>query len=119
VSRTCELHCGNLLVAIVHEPFESGSTWFGSVRVTLQAGDGAHAARVLQFIAFTIDWHARVERDPAHPPDPEEFDRFTDLVDSGVWFTRWPDGHEEPIGQAPAFAPGGEVSWFIQSQSPA
>jgi hypothetical protein len=86
------LSFGELIVGQIKDPFCSDDTWHGTLECQLQAGDGPHARRVLDFIAFCEDWNERVERDEPTAGNPAEFDAFSDVVDSGLWEVRTETG---------------------------
>ncbi len=103
-----ELWSGGLLVGRVKGVIESDATWHGVLERTVAAGQGAAAARVVEFIAFSEEWNERVRR--GEDPDPGEFGRFADLVESTTWRVGGL-GAVRRISKAPVFFAGDEVTW--------
>jgi hypothetical protein len=89
-------------VGIIYDAFCSDNTWFGRFTGT----EGA-APRVTEFIAFCIDWHARIE---APETEAREFDAYADVLRDGRSSLRGTSSSRS-IVEAPVFFPGGDVTW--------
>jgi len=107
------LSFGQLIVGQIKDPFCSDDTWHGNFDCQLQPADGPLAQRVLEFIAFCEDWNERVERDEPSAGDPAEFDRYSDVVDSGLWEVQTETGERHRLESAPLFVRGAELSWRL------
>jgi hypothetical protein len=64
--------------------------------------------RLQDFIAFCEGWHARL--DSGEDVDASEFDRFSDVLTSGLWATEARDGTIRAVHEAPVFYDS-EVTW--------
>jgi hypothetical protein len=108
-----ELWYGTILVGHVMRAFCSDDTWYGEFEP--EGGDFAEGdptrRRLSDYIRLCEDWNDRCYHDPGNPPDADEFDAFSDVIDSQEWFARTPGGDLLAIDRAPVFRPGGAVSW--------
>lgn len=98
------------VIGAVRDPFHSDDTWYGVLDRTIKP-IGEAASRLIQFIEFCEDWNDRNLADPEHPPDPAEFDRFSDLIESELWVIKGGDGMDAQILKAPVFFASGEITW--------
>jgi hypothetical protein len=103
------------MIGHIRDVHFSDDTWYGSFEGAPRSQESPLLARILDFISFSEDWNGRVERNPANPPDASEFGRYSDLLTSGLWFTRSPQGDASHIAEAPVFFSGGEVTWRTQA----
>jgi hypothetical protein len=106
---------GTMLVGQIKEAFSSDATWHGVFEPQVDPADGPVARRVWEFIEFCERWNDRVRASPEEPPDATEFDRYTDVLKSGLWRTKDALGQENQIAEAPVFFRGGEVSWHLEN----
>ena len=108
-----ELYFGSILVAHVASVFCSDDTWYGvfEPEAAEQVESSPVLRRLYEFIKFCVDWNDRHYRNPGDPPDADEFDAFSDVIDSDSWFARTPQGDTLLIDHAPVFQPEGAVSW--------
>lgn len=112
-----QLYYDRLLIGDITAPFLHQGTWFGGFHQIIAAQDGPSAQRVCDFVVFCQAWHARLH-DGANC-EASEFDQFTDLLRSGLWFTRDAGGAAANIDEAPLFMDG-EISWRLKPvESPA
>jgi len=107
-----QLFYDNLLVGDIAAPLLHQGTWFGDFRQVVATQDSTLAQRVCDFIAFCREWHARLATQASC--EASEFDQFSDLVRSGLWFTRDADGVAARIEEAPVFTDG-EISWRLKN----
>jgi hypothetical protein len=117
---TCQprrLFCSGLAVASLTGAFSSDRTWYARFRLELDQPQIDLARRILEFVELSKDWNDRIVRNPAAPPDPAEFDVFSDLVNSNCWTAECDDGQLHPIAEAPVFFKEGEVSWRFMEGS--
>jgi hypothetical protein len=113
-----EIWYGSVRVGRVRDAFFTDATWYGVFETTLRPDDGGLPARLDDYIRFCIDWNRRT-RDNADPPDADEFDRYADVLETGRWFTRTPEGATRPIDIAPVFfEEGDEVTWRMPDEQP-
>ena len=110
------LRYADVPVGVIQGVFESDNTHYGTIELTL-GEQTALQARIREFIAFSIEWHGRLERNQESPPAPEEFDRFNDLISAGQWRVRRSDGTEHKVWQAPVFLADGEITWSPNAES--
>jgi hypothetical protein len=115
LSEPCELLCRGVLVGLVRQTLLSDNTWYGRIEFRLHEGMGEVRDRMSSFVSFCEDWHDRLNRHPENPPDAAEFEKFGELLQTGSWILRDNEGRNHPIGQAPVFLKGGEISWFFAS----
>lgn len=99
------------VVGQITDVFFSDHTWFGSFHSSVAKDGQRVTARVIQFIEFCRDWNSRVESNPHDPPDPAEFDQYSDLLKSGLWSVKSAQGDVWQINEAPVFSRDGDVSW--------
>jgi len=81
---------------------------------TISPGDGHIQERLLSFIEFSEEWNERTKRNEAASPD--EFERYGDMLRSGLWLVKTRDGASERIETAPVFFRNGEISWQVEGQ---
>lgn len=111
------LVCQGCLVGDIDDPFFSDGTWYGSLTLRIGEAGNPPARRILEFISFSEEWNEATSRDLDDPPDASEFDRFSDLIQDGLWRAKCADGTERPIAAAPVFVKGGEISWQFEGDS--
>jgi hypothetical protein len=102
------LRYGPHVVGEVTEPFCSDDTWFGGFTLVAYPAVSAIPARLCEFVEFSRSWHARIKS--GLEPEGSEFDRFKDLLSSGLWRVELPNGDAQEIAEAPVFVED-EVSW--------
>jgi hypothetical protein len=102
------LRYGSVNVGDIGDAFCHQGTWFGTFQRKISGKCGPVEQRLCDFITFCEEWHARLRAGGV--PDALEFDKFSDLLGSGLWQIEAPDGSLTPIEEAPVFAEG-EVSW--------
>lgn len=90
-----QLWYGDMLVADLHQMFPHQGTWFATYDLKIAPGQGALQDRVLEYIAFSEDFHGRMERGEDH--DHAEFDRFGPVADTCSWRVPSPDGDAVPM----------------------
>jgi hypothetical protein len=105
-----QLHYDTVLVGEIEDVFCDQDTWYGKFGDSRCVGEGALEQRVCHFITFCRSWNARCQQELSH--NASEFDQFTDLLSSGLWFTKDASGASSLIDQAPNFYDG-EVSWLV------
>lgn len=105
MSNDLQLGYANAIVGRIRNPFYSDETWYGAFELAPDAPE----KRLIDYIKFSEDWNERVHR--GEDADPGEFDRFSDLINSGLWFTRDEKGVASRITEAPVFFAGGELTW--------
>jgi hypothetical protein len=103
---------GPVLVGTVRQAFQSDGTWFGTLEREVLPAKSPLNRRLLDFIRFCEDWNERT-RDNSHPPDAAEFDQYSDLLTSGLWMSKTPEGSVSHIADAPVFFKGDEVTWNV------
>jgi hypothetical protein len=104
-----ELFYGKVEVGGISSAFCSDDTWHGNFRTAITSEQGPLQRRLCDFIGFCEEWNARCDR--GENPDPADFDRYSDVLTSGLWCTSAEDGVVAKIDAAPVFFPGGDVSW--------
>ena len=95
------------VIGTIDGAFVSDGTWFGDFHPASDDRSDDRLVRLREFIEFCREWHARLATDDA---DASEFDRFADLISSGLWHVRMADGSDQKIFEAPVFI-GNEISW--------
>jgi hypothetical protein len=65
----------------------------------------------MAFLAFAEDWNDRWNADIDNPPDPAEFDAYSDLLQPNVWSLVATDGATYSLDNAPTFVGNKEISW--------
>jgi hypothetical protein len=101
----------DLLVGTVSEAFYSDGTWFASFQRTIAPEANDLARRLHDYILFCMQWHARPQGCVTDPPEASEFDKYSDIIESGLWTVEAPDGGRFRITQAPVFMFEAEISW--------
>lgn len=104
---------GTTQVGRVRDAFCTDATWYGALECAITSDDGPLAGRLVEFMVFCEQWNQRSAAAPENPPAAAEFDRFADVVKSGLWFTETKSGEKQPIVEAPVFFAGGELSWRV------
>lgn len=101
-----------VLVGTIADAFCSDRTWFGAFHMVMHPMQNALTARLHSFLAFRREWHRRLDEDKVHPPDAKEFDQFSDLLSSGLWFVET-HGKRRRISEAPVFSTETDISWRV------
>jgi hypothetical protein len=114
-SLNLQLWFGDVLVADLLDVFPHQGTWFAGYRQIVAPGQGPLQERLCELIRACEAWNERLER--GENPDPYEFDRFADVLESGAWRVPCPDGTELRMTYGPAFF-GGETSWNHTESAP-
>jgi hypothetical protein len=99
---------GSILVADLLNVIVHQGTWFALYRQIVTPEQGKQERRLCDYIAFCEEWHQRLKR--GKDPDAAEFDRFEDVLKSGLWHVPCPDGSELTMTEGPLFVEG-EASW--------
>jgi len=102
---------GETRVGRIDNPDLHQGTWFGDFESEMEPVGGPIVPRLEEFISFCRDWNRRCEADPVNAPDAAEFDRFLDVIDSGLWAIQYASEGKRRILHAPNFAGDMEVSW--------
>ena len=103
-----QLWYGDLLVAEVSNAIVHQGTWFGDYRPVISREQGKKASRVCDYISFDEKFHKRLKQ--GKNLNPDQFDPFKDVLYSGVWRVRFPDGGEMTLAEGPGFV-AGEACW--------
>jgi hypothetical protein len=105
-----DLLYGDLLVGkITGWSSGDGGMWSGTFTSTPEhCGTGLGGPRVLAFVEYSLDWQRRLELGKA---EGNELSAFDDVTKSQRWAIRTSSGERRRIVDAPAFFPGGEVTW--------
>jgi hypothetical protein len=106
-----ELCYGPDVIGHVTDVFFSDQTWYGIFAKAQHAGDNPSSLEILNFISVCEDWNKRMEQSPDKPPSLSEFDRYSDLVNSELWYVRTTQGDRWHLVGAPVFLPGGDITW--------
>ena len=93
---------------MLKSPFEHQGTWFGEFEAAVDMGDNSMSDRVRQYIAFSVDWHERL--DAGEDRDDKVWDDFSDMTGSDQWATGDAVGLRYSI-EAPVFQPDNEICW--------
>ena len=112
---SAQLWYGDLLVAELSNVIVHQGTWFGDYRQVVTRGQGNQATRLCDYIAFDEKWHQRLKQ--GKNPDPKQFDHFKDVLYSGLWRVRFPDGGELALAEGPGFV-AGEACWNHPDNEP-
>ena len=92
------------------ECYYTDLNWYGTLTIILNRGENPLPDRLLDFIAFCVSWHERI--DVGKNVEATEFDRYSDVVESGQWMTKAEDGTVQKI-ETPVFWSAGETCWRI------
>jgi hypothetical protein len=111
VPTAVELRYAGQVIGHITDVFFLDDTWFGSFRTDVRNCEQDMPERVMRFIEFCQDWNNRVESNPNEPPDPSEFDQYSDLLKSGLWSVKSAQGDVWHVAEAPVFSRDGDVSW--------
>ena len=114
---TYKLFFDKLLVGEITDPFFSDGTWHGACCLLIDSKQGQTAKRILDYIEFSRDWNRRIAASPSNPPEASEFDRFHDVINSGLWSVEINNRERNRIINAPVFIEGKEMSWQVRQQS--
>jgi hypothetical protein len=98
-----ELLFKSSVVGRIKDTFLSDMTWYG---VFIPADEMPNPVR--DFIVFCKSWHDRLKK--GYPHSAEEFDSYRDILASGLWQTRGPEGQSEFINDI-VFVED-DVSWI-------
>jgi hypothetical protein len=110
-----QLWYGKILVADLGNVIVHQGTWFGRYQLLLTPEQGEQEKRLFAYVLFCEDWHNRLEQGMNH--DAAEFDTFDDVLRSGTWHFRGPDGSDLTIPVGPIFVDG-EASWNHPNSEP-
>jgi hypothetical protein len=108
MNDTLRLRYGTIVVGQISGPFCHQNTWFGLFQASTDAPSDTTERRLRDYIAFCEEWQARL--DSGEDVDASDFDRFGDVLTSGLWRTESPGGTLRAILEAPVFHDG-EVTW--------
>jgi hypothetical protein len=114
-SLELEIWFGDVMVAELHGVFPHQGTWFGVYDMKIGQGSGALEDRLLEYIAFCEDFHARIGRGEDH--DFAEFDRFGPIADTSSWRVPLLDGGAMPMEGRMLFADG-QAAWQHPEATP-
>jgi hypothetical protein len=112
VADLLRLRYGPVSVGNIADPFVHQGTWFGSFRPSVDDEDSPIAEQVREFVGFCKRWHDRLAS--GEDVNASDFDRFTDMLTSGLWATEGQDGIASVVDQAPVFS-GDEISWRYEA----
>jgi hypothetical protein len=104
-----QLYYGDTSVGQIKNAFCTDETWYGTLDLGVSGPDRWLVRRIESYISFVTDWNERLRRDD--PADPSEFDEYSDLIKSGLWFTKDRYGAVAHIREAPVFFIRNEVTW--------
>ena len=104
-----QLHYDKILVGEIEDVFCHQDTWFGKFNDPRCVAGGALEQRLCDFISFCRLWNSRCQVEQTHA---SEFNQFSDLLNSRLWFTKDANGASSLVDQAPNFYDG-EVSWRV------
>ncbi|WP_020470033.1 hypothetical protein [Zavarzinella formosa] len=110
-----QLWHGDLLVAEVSNVIVHQGTWFGNYRQVVNQEQGKQAIRLCDYITFDERWHKQLKQ--GQDPDPSQFDHFKDVLCSGLWRVRFPDGDMLLMIEGPGFTEG-EACWRHPGNQP-
>jgi hypothetical protein len=99
---------GDIPVGSVEDAFYSDDTWCGDFTMAPTPASGPLEERIREFEQFSQSWHRRLEE--SDDAEAVEFERFNDLISSGLWHAEPAAGTALRISEAPIFMEG-EVSW--------
>lgn len=100
----------DVLVGHVRDAFLSEGTWFGRFEPAFRPDDGGLPGRLREYVRFCENWN---ERQLAGLGDVEEFERYADVITSGLWETEDAAGERRRVLDAPVFFVGNEISWRL------
>jgi hypothetical protein len=95
------------VIGIIEGAFWSDNTGFGVFRLSDVQSDSPSVERVRRYIAFSEDWHRRLEAESNY--SNAEWEAFRDVYESEQWHTVASDGTMDRIS-GPVFVCG-EVTW--------
>jgi hypothetical protein len=110
-----QLWYGDLLVAEVSNVIVHQGTWFGDYKQVVTREQGKQATRLCDYIAFDGNWHKRLKH--GKNPDQKQFEHFKDVLYSGMWRVKCPDGSELTMVEGPGFV-AVEVCWNHPENEP-
>jgi hypothetical protein len=84
-----------ILIGDIADAFEDQNTWFGDFSQRVDGQAGRLQQRLSDFIAFSKDWNRRCATSEAY--EPSEFEKFSELLTSGLWLTKAPNGAVERL----------------------
>jgi hypothetical protein len=101
---------GPVFIGTIQDSHQHQGTFFGTFTKHALVNDEPLVRRLRDFIQFCEEWNERT-LNKSHPPDPAEFDKYSDLLTSGLWITNEPTGEIRRIVEAPVFFKQNEVTW--------
>ena len=110
-----QLWYGDVFVADLLNVIAHQGTWLATYRLAIAPVQGSQQRRLCDYVAFCEEWHQRLSRGEDH--DAAEFDRFADIIWSGMWRVPCPDGTELAMAGGPIFVQG-EASWNHPESGP-
>jgi hypothetical protein len=111
---THRLSYGSLLIGRITDVFVHQGTWFGRFEIALDPTADALARRFVDFIEFCRNWHERLDKPPTQQPDADEFDAYSDVIESGLWTVESAGGEIHQVEHAPVFSGVEDVSWIVK-----
>lgn len=111
-----DLFFRNNLIGQIEDVFETDGTWFGDFKPTSGTNSSKNVSRALEFIEFCKAWNA--SQCSSEPRQADEFDKYSDVLESGSWTIADSLGATTQIEDAPNFADDNEVSWVQQPTPP-
>ena len=104
-----ELWYRSVRIGYLRDSSCSDATWYGQLELTLDPQAGKLERQLANYIQFSEEWIENA----AMYEDASAYDEYSELINSGEWFTIDPKGTVGKIHQAPVFFDGGEVSWSV------
>src|SRR5262249_38273845 len=111
VPSNLDLFYDKIFIGHISGVFHSDNTWYGVLEKAKPSTEDCLIRRLFAFLSFSEQWKERNARNPSKPPAPTAFDQYSDLLTSGLWFTRSAQGDIWHVAEAPVFFPGGDVTW--------
>jgi hypothetical protein len=102
-------------LSFIDNVIEHQGTFFGEFHLETDRELDHDLTRVIAFIDFCEDWHARQDSD--NPPDASAFEQFEDLIRGQRWTILDAMDNRISVSDAPMFSEGreGEISWVVDS----
>jgi hypothetical protein len=106
------LRYGRYVIGQIEDIICSDHTYHGTFKKSFASADDPTLLRVAEYIAFCEAWNEGTRTVNRDPPSSSEFDRYADIVSSGLWTAESPS-MTIMVADAPVFFLGNEVSWRV------